>query len=1272
MAYRADIEIAVKGAQELKRLQDQVNATSKLVDGLNNYLSNIGGGGVVRSINNLNAAVADTAAAFNKAALGTEEATLAARNFVSANNNLTQGLTERLALLKSITEQERRQRLGAAGIRETSGTTQLGPGPASPVGSLVGQKSPVAEKINRTLQGKKDEIELQTALLRLEEKSAAALNEKLELQQRLNRAALAQGKTDVETVSAQQAQRQQFLAGKSGTAMQGPLAPAGAMGFPVALSLSRVEQRGIEEANKAEARGLEIAAKKQEILQRTATTRQALAGLAGNLQRLDQNSVVAIADAARGQAKLVELAKQKAELAAAALKTSQAETKAAVALAKQQQTALAAKRKERSGMVQNAMIGGAFPMLFGGGAGAVIGGAAGGFIPGNPMMSIVTSALGTMVDEFAAAAIAVGAALMDTATTFDFVKEKSLFSSKELEKYATKLQEAGFVASASAVAQNEIINKVGSSGVEGFTALATESDSLNRAFADLTLQMQAFIAGPLAALLNRLGGAVALPAASNRATTLQAELGRQGQGAAAERLGREVQKIEQSPNVQFGLDPQQAADDIKKLTDYYSQFVIKPKVQLTQQQIDKEVVTVLEKRLQTINIAKGLKDQVTAAAREQESVDRQRVELVRSYEQSLASLREKVEERVSAIRLQTLQKENQLLDVQSSIRLKSLEIANQQMVAEAGAGQRPELVAAAKEVAQIVADYTQKQLSTEEEQAKIKRDAALAALQTDLEAAKFKINTEKEVSRLNTETARRVAEINRGVREKNQAANADKFNLEKQIADVQLRTIQHEFFLLKQIGTLNNSPSIEQQSVAGFKSAKQLRDEISKMQPPQPTKEIAGVGGGGVSFAGVDKASADFLTATKNYVAAQLALNDLDPVKNTQEFTQRITAFADKTNEMFTALTRVDSDEQAKQLRYTELISKGLTDTVAQKVIELETTKAVALSVYDIGIAQLQNKLIAVEKNATESAHNELLIQQIKLLQQRKAELEGTAGDFNQGGTTATGAIGEAVTSQQGKQLQEFINRGKADLNDLEAVAIRVSQGIGDAVGNSIASGISGLIEGTTSAKEVFATFLRDIGQMLVEQGTKMIATYIAIGIAKIFAGMGGGMQNAASPEAYAVGTGASIEVAAKGASFANGIAKFAKGSAFSNSVVSSPTLFKFADGGTTRTGLMGEAGPEAIMPLKRGSDGSLGVQATGLREAMGRPPGGANGSTVLNMSFQSTTINGVEYVSRDQLEAAMAQTRRQAAKDGANRGMNMTLDKIQNSPSTRSRVGIR
>lgn len=57
----------------------------------------------------------------------------------------------------------------------------------------------------------------------------------------------------------------------------------------------------------------------------------------------------------------------------------------------------------------------------------------------------------------------------------------------------------------------------------------------------------------------------------------------------------------------------------------------------------------------------------------------------------------------------------------------------------------------------------------------------------------------------------------------------------------------------------------------------------------------------------------------------------------------------------------------------------------------------------------------------------------------------------------------------------------------------------------------------------------------------------------------------------------------------------FAKGGTFTNTIVSSPTFFRFARGSGFGTGLMGEAGPEAIMPLTRGADGSLGVTASGL-----------------------------------------------------------------------------
>jgi len=56
------------------------------------------------------------------------------------------------------------------------------------------------------------------------------------------------------------------------------------------------------------------------------------------------------------------------------------------------------------------------------------------------------------------------------------------------------------------------------------------------------------------------------------------------------------------------------------------------------------------------------------------------------------------------------------------------------------------------------------------------------------------------------------------------------------------------------------------------------------------------------------------------------------------------------------------------------------------------------------------------------------------------------------------------------------------------------------------------------------------------------------------------------------------------GAPFSQGrVMPFAKGG-----VLSGPTTFPMAGG----TGLMGEAGPEAIMPLSRGADGKLGVRA--------------------------------------------------------------------------------
>ncbi len=238
-------------------------------------------------------------------------------------------------------------------------------------------------------------------------------------------------------------------------------------------------------------------------------------------------------------------------------------------------------------------------------------------------------------------------------------------------------------------------------------------------------------------------------------------------------------------------------------------------------------------------------------------------------------------------------------------------------------------------------------------------------------------------------------------------------------------------------------------------------------------------------------------------------------------------------------------------------------------------------------------------------------------------------------------------------KVATFIQDAQSQLQDLETRAISVAQGIGDAIANSLVGGIQGLIAGTQNAKEVFANFLQSIGQVLAQEGTKMIATYIAIGIARLFAGLGGGDSFGGKTE----GLGAKV--------FGSSSPSFG-GSAFG----ASAGTFGLANGGPVSVGqpyVVGERGPELFLPNTGGNV----MSNNDLRSAMGSSSAAA-GAPVLNMSFQTTSIGGVEYVSRDQLEQAMAATRRQAASDGAKRGMTMTLDKLQQSPGTRSRVGLR
>ena len=80
---------------------------------------------------------------------------------------------------------------------------------------------------------------------------------------------------------------------------------------------------------------------------------------------------------------------------------------------------------------------------------------------------------------------------------------------------------------------------------------------------------------------------------------------------------------------------------------------------------------------------------------------------------------------------------------------------------------------------------------------------------------------------------------------------------------------------------------------------------------------------------------------------------------------------------------------------------------------------------------------------------------------------------------------------------------------------------------------------------------------------------------------------------------------------------------------------------------------------------GTTGAAAAADEAAAGF--GGVGGSGAIDVRYNVERINSVDYVTASEFQAGM----RQAAAQGAQRGQQAALKRLQQSPSTRRRVGI-
>ena len=392
--YNVDIAVALKGAEKLGRFNKQIRDVAENIKGANIFLQSFSAGseGLARSVGNLQRNLSGASSNLRNVALGTKEATIAASQFLEAQNQVNKGLAEQQKLLDDL-----------------SGATA--------------RKSAADNK------------NLQEGLLKLETKQTRELEKKFGIQQEFQQ----EFKDEINKINQQRQKENKLL------------------------------QKNVQQTKKSVAEEIK---KKFSIMASHKTRKAAF-----------QQSV----------------------------REFELENRINKVLAKRKQ--LQARKAINQRAVSNAVIGGAFPLLFGQGLGASIGGAAGGFAGGKKggqfgfAFSLLGTVLGSQLDRLAQSARELGEALRNPIKNMDMLVTKMGQANTPFGDTVETLKSLGL----EAVAADQVLNnfnKTFGTNKTQLSQLGEESVRFTNELAKLGTGITLFIAGPLTFFLEKINAAL--------------------------------------------------------------------------------------------------------------------------------------------------------------------------------------------------------------------------------------------------------------------------------------------------------------------------------------------------------------------------------------------------------------------------------------------------------------------------------------------------------------------------------------------------------------------------------------------------------------------------------------------------------------------------------------------------------------------------------------------------------------------------------------------
>lgn len=961
---------------------------------------------------------------------------------------------------------------------------------------------------------------------------------------------------------------------------------------------------------------------------------------------------------------------------------------------RQQSAELDRQAKLKAKQKGSAIIGGAFPLLFGQGPGAAVGGAIGGALGeksgiGGFAGSLAGTAVGDFLDTAVVRAAELAEALSLSTSNMQGLRDAGLEVTSTLENQVSALTRVGRGQEAQQLAIQEAGKQTGDLEGKLGQLVSGSLSELQKAWNGVLNSVSTLVGVLAAPFINVLTAALravqALSVGFNALLSVVAQIGRIGGFGDAltdqairtseEYQKRQVELEKEGRTLRRNLDIKVFSNEIlarsiglnaeqtKALNNQEKvlgtilkteQEVAEARERLGQgrtpeerQRIEANILAIQQKGIQErtkleLEAFKQIADkrlqQNISVRKFNEDTERQRERIATSVERKIFDLKLKNQRALEDLELKRakaeLDFEKQVTKFNQERRASAQEIQSIFRSLSASISTDPQANIGAQ-IQDASEKYQLAVQTAQENRALSEREIALRAQESAVRIERLKLDNARAIAKFNQDTATKVETLRARVLEKRRAIAV----FESGVIAFQAQTVllakkaQLESALAgekkKQAagGELGEFAGIQVEALEA--QIKALDDAVKSFQKnfktfegsiPKPTEveSVQGVGTVDVQdISAQQTATEGFISSLQNKIALlQKEGQVTEATKNLiTNYSAIVDGFTSKIGESNNSLTRQQRLIELTREQLNEGVSPELAETLAQMALDGEE----AAGAIDM-ILDAVYPLIETNPEMKEFADE---------LQRIKENIPGSVRS-NQEGVKNVDAMKKSI------ELESYMGRLRDQINDVNGMIISLSDTVISEMSNAMSSAITGVITGTTTVEEAMSTMFANIGKAFIDMATQMIAKAL---ILKALGALGGG--GTMGGEGY-----------------------YDK---FTGLGTAGPN-FGLADGGPTRphgTYLVGERGPELL---------TMGTQSgfvhSNTSEAMDRyraggSGGGGGGS--LDVNYNVTQINGMNFVTEEQFRAGMSR----AAKDGAKMGEAGTFKSMKNSRSSRRRVGI-